>query len=165
MRHRKSGRKLGMKSAHRKAMFANMVSSLIMHDRIETTLPKAKELRCVADKLVTLSKEGTLHARRRALALIRDKAAVEKAFSTLPERFSTRQGGYTRIYRLGFRHGDAAPMALIEYLKETALEAPATPTKEKAKKSADAPAKEAAPKKKKAVKKAAPKKKAAAKKA
>ncbi|PIR24865.1 MAG: 50S ribosomal protein L17 [Deltaproteobacteria bacterium CG_4_10_14_0_2_um_filter_43_8] len=163
MRHRNSGRKLGMKSAHRKAMFANMVSSLIMHDRIETTLPKAKELRCIADKLVTLSKEGTLHARRRALALIRDKAAVEKAFSTLAERFATRQGGYTRIYRLGFRHGDAAPMALIEYLNETSLSAPA-PTKEKAKKSAEASTKEAAPKKK-ATKKAAPKKKAAAKKA
>jgi len=95
---------------------ANMAASLIRHDRIETTLPKAKELRMLADRLVTLGKRRTLHARRRAIELIRDKDAVQRLFSELAERFSARNGGYTRILKLGFRHGDAAPMAVIEYL-------------------------------------------------
>jgi large subunit ribosomal protein L17 len=121
MRHKVDRRKLGRTTSHRKAMLANMTSSLILHDSIETTLPKAKELRRVADKIVTLSKRGTLHARRQAIALIRDKKAVELAFSTLSERFAKHQGGYTRIYKLGNRHGDNAPMAVIEYLSETVL--------------------------------------------
>jgi len=118
-------------------MFANMVSSLILHDRIETTLPKAKELRRVADRLVTLGKRKTLHARRHAVAMIKNKKAVSKVFGELAERFAERNGGYTRIYKLGFRHGDSAPMAVIEYLpaeyhKEEAG-APAKKPKPKAK--------------------------------
>lgn len=116
MRHRVEGRKLGMKSPHRKAMFANMAASLVLNDKIETTLPRAKELRKVADRLITLGKSQTLHARRRAVMMIRDKKAVHKLFSELAERFAGRNGGYTRILKLGWRHGDAAPMAAIEYL-------------------------------------------------
>lgn len=116
MMHRIQGRKLGRTSPHRRAMMANMAASLIRHDRIETTLPKAKELRSLADRLVTLGKRKTLHARRRAIQLIHDKDAVHKLFSELAGRFEGRNGGYTRILKLGFRHGDAAPMAAIEYL-------------------------------------------------
>ena len=122
MRHHVDHRKLGRTSAHRKAMLANMVSSLILHNRIETTLPKAKELRRIADRVVTLSKKGTVAARRRAMRLVKDGKAVTEAFSAFAQRFSDRNGGYTRIYRLGFRHGDSAPMAIIEYLKGTAEE-------------------------------------------
>lgn len=117
MRHHVAGRKLGRTSAHRKSMLANLASSLAIHGRIETTLPKAKELRSIADRLVTLGKRGTLAARRRALALIRDRKAVQKAFAELAVRFHDRNGGYTRILKLGYRHGDSAPMAMIEYLK------------------------------------------------
>lgn len=116
MRHQVQGRKLGRTSSHRRAMFANMASSLILENRIETTLPKAKELRSVAERLVTMGKQGTLHARRRAVALIRNKAAVHKLFDELAKRFTDRHGGYTRVMKLGWRHGDAAPMAAIEYL-------------------------------------------------
>lgn len=116
MRHHVDGRKLGMKSSHKKAMFANMSASLILHDRIETTLPKAKELRRIADRLVTLGKSQLLSARRRAVAITRNKAAVHKLFDELAKRFAARNGGYTRILKLGWRHGDAAPMAAIEYL-------------------------------------------------
>jgi len=116
MKHRVSGRKLNRTSAHRKAMFANMMASLVMHDRIETTLPKAKELKPLADRLVTLGKQQTLHARRRAVAIVRDKTAVKKVFDELAPRFEKRPGGYTRIYKLGCRHGDSAQMAMIEYL-------------------------------------------------
>ena len=118
MRHRVSESKLGRTTAHRRAMLANMASSLIKHGRIETTLPKAKALRGLADRLVTLGKSGTLAARRRAVALIRDKNAVKVAFDDLAKRFSSRNGGYTRILKLGYRHGDSAPMAVIEYLSE-----------------------------------------------
>ena len=118
MMHHVDHRKLGRKTAHRRAMLSHIASSLVLHDQIETTLPKAKELRRIADHVVTLSKSGTLASRRRALALLRDPKAVEIAFRTLGTRFAKRNGGYTRIYRLGFRRGDSAPMALIEYLRD-----------------------------------------------
>jgi len=114
MRHRKGPRKLNRTSTHRKAMFANMAAALVKHEQIVTTLPKAKELRRIADKLVTLGKRGDLHARRQALSVIKDRALVEKLFSTLAERYAERPGGYTRVLKAGFRYGDSAPMAIIE---------------------------------------------------
>lgn len=114
MRHRKGPRKLNRTSTHRKAMFANMSTALVKHEQIVTTLPKAKELRSIVDKLITLGKRGDLHARRQALATIKDRALVEKLFSTLAERYADRPGGYTRVLKAGFRHGDSAPMAIIE---------------------------------------------------
>ncbi|MDX5594520.1 50S ribosomal protein L17 [Pseudovibrio sp. SPO723] len=116
MRHGKSGRKLNRTSSHRKAMFANMAASLIKHEQIVTTLPKAKELRPIADKLITLGKRGDLHARRQAISQIRDVAMVRKLFDTLAERYKEREGGYTRVLKAGFRHGDSAPMAVIEFV-------------------------------------------------
>ncbi|MEX0582068.1 MAG: 50S ribosomal protein L17 [Sneathiella sp.] len=116
MRHRKSGRKLNRTSAHRKAMFANMAASLIKHEQIQTTLPKAKELRPIVEKLITLGKRGGLHARRQALAQLNEKSAVDKIFSTLSERYAERNGGYTRVLKAGFRTGDAAPMGVIELI-------------------------------------------------
>jgi large subunit ribosomal protein L17 len=146
-------------------MFANMASSLIIHDRIETTLPKAKELRRVADKMVTLAKKGTVSARRRAIQIIRNKKAVSRAFDELAGRFQDRAGGYTRIMKLGNRHGDSAPMAIIEYLpSEHGI--PSTPPKTKKVKAKKKEAKEEEKKaEKKSEKKAKPAKKAAAKKA
>lgn len=114
MRHRKGPRKLNRTSSHRKAMFANMATALVKHEQIVTTLPKAKELRSVVDKLITLGKRGELHARRQALTTIKDRALVEKLFSTLAERYAERPGGYTRVLKAGFRYGDSAPMAIIE---------------------------------------------------
>lgn len=114
MRHGMSGRKLNRTSAHRKAMFANMVNALLKHEQIKTTLPKAKDLRPIAEKIISLGKSGTLHDRRRAFAILRDDAVVAKLFSVLAERYKTRQGGYTRVLKAGFRYGDAAPMAIIE---------------------------------------------------
>ena len=114
MRHRKSGRHLNRTSAHRKAMFANMAVSLIAHEVIKTTVPKAKELRRVAEPLITLAKEDTVANRRLAFSRLRDKAAVGKLFSELGPRFRERPGGYTRILKTGNRAGDAAPMAYIE---------------------------------------------------
>jgi len=114
MRHRKGPRKLNRTSSHRKAMFANMSAALIKHEQIVTTLPKAKELRSIVDKLITLGKRGDLHARRQALSTIKDRVLVEKMFSTLAERYADRPGGYTRVLKAGFRHGDNAPMAIIE---------------------------------------------------
>lgn len=116
MRHRKSGRKLNRTSSHRKAMFANMSASLITHEQIVTTLPKAKELRPVVEKLITLAKRGDLHARRQAISQIRDIAAVGKLFDTLAERYKDRQGGYTRVLKAGFRFGDNAPVGVIEFV-------------------------------------------------
>jgi|TARA_B100002003_G_scaffold246292_1_gene275630 large subunit ribosomal protein L17 len=116
MRHRKRGRKLNRDSAHRKAMFANMASSLIKHEQINTTLPKAKELRPIVEKLITLAKRGDLHARRLAFARIPDRAMVTKLFDVLGPRYADRQGGYIRIIRANFRHGDCAPMAYIEFI-------------------------------------------------
>ena len=114
MRHRKSGRKLGRTSEHRKAMMRNMVTSLFEHERIVTTVPKAKEARKVADKMITLAKRGDLHARRLAARKISDREVLGKLFDDLGPRFAERPGGYTRILKLGSRRGDAAEMALIE---------------------------------------------------
>ncbi len=117
MRHRLSGRKLNRTSAHRTAMFRNMAVALIKHEQITTTLPKAKELRPIVDKLVTLGKRGNLHARRQAIsALGGDAKIADKLFTTLAERYSERPGGYSRVLRTGFRYGDAAPMAIIELI-------------------------------------------------
>ena len=118
MRHRNSGRKLGKTASHRTAMFANMAAALIKHEQIKTTLPKAKELRPVVEKLVTLSRRGpaNLHARRQALATIRDEAQVKKLFEVIGPRYSGRPGGYTRVLKAGFRHGDNAAMAFIEFV-------------------------------------------------
>ena len=114
MRHLKAGRKLGRTSAHRKALFRNMVTALIRRERIRTTLAKAKELRGKVEKTITLGKKGTLHARRHALQLVADKDSLKKLFGSLAERYATRPGGYTRIIKLGHRLGDDAPMAFIE---------------------------------------------------
>ncbi|MGI9352349.1 MAG: 50S ribosomal protein L17 [Rhizobiaceae bacterium] len=114
MRHRKKGRKLNRTSSHRKAMFANMAASLIEHEQIITTLPKAKELRGVADKLITLGKRGDLHARRQAVSRIRNVDQVKKLFDVLGPRYKDRNGGYTRVLKAGFRFGDNAPLAVIE---------------------------------------------------
>ena len=114
MRHRHGARKLNRTSTHRKAMFSNMVVSLLTHEQIKTTLPKAKELRRVTDKMITLGKRGTLHARRRAFSYLRDDGAVAKLFGVLSERYKERSGGYTRVLKAGFRYGDSAPMAVIE---------------------------------------------------
>jgi large subunit ribosomal protein L17 len=114
MRHRMSGRKLNRTSQHRRAMFSNMAAALIKHEQIKTTLPKAKELKPIVDKLITLGKKGRLHDRRRAFALLRDDATTAKLFETLGPRYEERSGGYTRVLKAGFRYGDAAPMAVIE---------------------------------------------------
>jgi large subunit ribosomal protein L17 len=114
MRHLKSGRRLGRSSAHRSALYRNLVASLITHDRIRTTDAKAKEVRRFADRMVTLGKQGTLAARRRAAAFIRNPNAVRRLFADVSPRFADRAGGYTRIVKLGFRQGDAAQMSLIE---------------------------------------------------
>ncbi|MEL6946718.1 MAG: 50S ribosomal protein L17 [Pseudomonadota bacterium] len=114
MRHRKQGRKLNRTQSHRKAMFKNMSVSLLTHEQIVTTLPKAKELRSVVDKLITLGKRGDLHARRQAMSQLQDNETVKKLFSTLGERYADRAGGYTRVLKAGFRYGDNAPMAVIE---------------------------------------------------
>ncbi|CUW47576.1 50S ribosomal protein L17 [Novacetimonas hansenii] len=114
MRHGVAGRKLGVTSSHRQAMFRNMAVALIKHEQITTTLPKAKELRPVVEKLITLGKRGNLHARRQAFAQLRDDVIVTKLFSAVAERYKARSGGYTRVLRAGMRHGDAADMAVIE---------------------------------------------------
>lgn len=114
MRHRKAGRKLNRSGAHRRAMLRNMVTSLLRHERIQTTDAKAKEVRSHAEKIITLGKRGTLHARRQALTFVRDRAVVRKVFDDLAQRFRDRPGGYTRIVKLGIRPGDAAPMAVVE---------------------------------------------------
>jgi large subunit ribosomal protein L17 len=116
MRHRKTGRKLNRTASHRKAMFANMAAALIKHEQIVTTLPKAKELRPITERLVTLAKRGGLHARRQAIAQIRDEAVVRKLFDVLGPRYGERPGGYTRVLKAGFRYGDSAPMAVIEFV-------------------------------------------------
>ena len=114
MRHGLSGRKLNRTSSHRKAMFDNMAAALIKHEQINTTLPKAKELRPIVERLITLGKGGGLHNRRQALAMLQDTALAEKLFTTLAERYAKRSGGYTRVLKAGFRYGDNAPMAMIE---------------------------------------------------
>ena len=116
MRHGAAYRKLGRTTSHRQAMFANMAASLIKHEQITTTLPKAKELRPFVEKLVTLGKKGDLHARRQAISQVRDVTQVGKLFDTIAPRYSARNGGYIRIMKAGFRHGDNAPMAVIEFV-------------------------------------------------
>lgn len=114
MRHAVKGRKLNKTSSHRRAMFANLAAALIKHEQIKTTLPKAKELRPIVEKLITLGKRGDLHARRQALAFLYDEEMVRKLFAILGERYKDRNGGYTRILKAGFRFGDMAPVAVIE---------------------------------------------------
>ncbi len=116
MNHGKVHRKLGRTAEHRKAMFANMCQALIKHEQITTTLPKAKELRPIVEKLVTLGKRGDLHARRQAISQIRDVVLVKKLFDVLGPRYKERQGGYTRILKAGFRHGDNAAVGVIEFV-------------------------------------------------
>jgi len=114
MRHRVAGRKLSRHTQHRELMFRNMLVSLLQYERIKTTLAKGKELRSWADRIISLGKRGTLHARRRAFALLRDKGIVKKLFDEIAPKFKDREGGYTRVYKLGWRHGDAAPLSLVE---------------------------------------------------
>ncbi len=116
MRHGKAHRKLNRTSEHRRAMFANMAAALIKHEQIVTTLPKAKDLRPIVEKLVTLGKRGGLHARRQAIAELRDIAMVKKLFDVLGPRYRQRAGGYTRVLKAGFRYGDSAPVAVIEFV-------------------------------------------------
>ena len=116
MRHRTSGRKLNRTSTHRKAMFANMAVALIKHEQIKTTLPKAKDLRPVVERLITLGKRGGLHARRQALSVLRDTAITAKLFDDLADRYKDRAGGYTRVLKAGYRYGDMAPMGVIELI-------------------------------------------------
>lgn len=124
MRHLNDGRKLGRDSSHRKAMFRNMVTSLFFYERIRTTAAKAKELRRVADQMVTLGKKGNLTARRQALAFIQDKQVVRKLFEVLATRYGERKGGYTRTYKVGTRTGDCAPMVYIELVDRDVAAAP-----------------------------------------
>lgn len=114
MRHGKAHRKLNRTASHRKAMFANMAASIIEHEQIVTTLPKAKEIRSIVDKLITLGKRGDLHARRQAISQIKDVEQVKKLFDVLGPRYAERNGGYTRVLKAGFRYGDNAPMAVVE---------------------------------------------------
>jgi large subunit ribosomal protein L17 len=146
MRHKVKVVKLGRTSKHKEALVANLVSSLIQHNRITTTLAKAKAIRPVAEKLVTLGKSGTLHARRLAVSRIRDRAAVTKLFTEIAPRFQTRQGGYTRILKLGHRVTDAAKMALIEFVEGPASAATEAPASEAKAVKAKAPKRAAAPK-------------------
>jgi large subunit ribosomal protein L17 len=117
MRHGMVGRKLNRTASHRKAMFANMAASLILHEQIVTTLPKAKEIRPIVEKLVTLGKRGDLHARRQAISQIRDVTVVAKLFDAIATRYATRNGGYLRIMKAGYRQGDNAAMAVIEFVE------------------------------------------------
>jgi large subunit ribosomal protein L17 len=134
MRHRKSGRQLSRNSSHRWALMRNLITALLRIEKIQTTDPKAKELRRWVDRVITLGKEGSLHARRQVLGIVQDKAVVRKLFDTIAPRFKERAGGYTRIIKIGWRHGDAAQMSLIE-LVEGADEAAAEGKSARAKKS------------------------------
>jgi len=133
MRHGKVHRKFNRTAEHRRAMFANMAAALIKHEQIVTTLPKAKDLRPVVEKLITLGKRGDLHARRQAVAKIRDIAMVKKLFEVLGPRYKERNGGYTRVLKAGFRYGDSAPVAVIEFVDrdEAAKGLDSGPTQEK----------------------------------
>jgi large subunit ribosomal protein L17 len=133
MRHGKAHRKLNRTAEHRRAMFANMAAALIKHEQIITTLPKAKDLRPVVEKLITLGKRGDLHARRQAVAKLRDLAMVKKLFEVLGPRYKARNGGYTRVLKAGFRYGDSAPVAVIEFVDrdEAAKGLDSGPTPEK----------------------------------
>jgi large subunit ribosomal protein L17 len=116
MRHGLSGRKLNRTRSHRKALFASLAAALVKHEQIKTTLPKAKDLRPVVERLVTLGKRGGLHARRQLIAILQNEALAAKLIGPLAERYAGRAGGYTRVLKAGFRYGDAAPMAIIEFV-------------------------------------------------
>jgi large subunit ribosomal protein L17 len=116
MRHGMSGRKLNRTKSHRKALFSSMAAALVKHEQIKTTLPKAKDLRPVVEKLVTLGKRGGLHARRQLISMLQDEGLAAKLIGPLAERYAARKGGYTRVLKAGFRYGDAAPMAIIEFV-------------------------------------------------
>ena len=168
MYHGKAGRKLGRTSSHKEAMFRNMVTSVIKHERIRTTDCKAKELRKLAEKMITLGKKGSLHARRQALAVVRDKSLVSKLFGELTERYRQRAGGYTRIVKTGYRFGDNAPVSILEFIPEEKKKEKATKPRAKGKTKAKAKeeeksALEAVPEEKK-KEKAKPKVKSKAKK-
>ena len=140
MRHGIAGRKLGVTSSHRLAMFRNMAVALIKHEQITTTLPKAKALRPVAERLITLGKRGNLHARRQAYAQLRDDVIVAKLFSSIAERYKTRSGGYTRVLKAGVRYGDAADMAVIELVdRDPSAKGQDSGPKPKAHEDADSP--------------------------
>jgi large subunit ribosomal protein L17 len=133
MRHGNAHRKLNRKSEHRRSMFANMAAALIRHEQIVTTLPKAKDLRPVVEKLITLGKRGDLHARRQAIAQIRDLPMVKKLFDVLGPRYRERNGGYTRVLKAGYRYGDSAPVAVIEFVdRDTAAKGAGAPAKQEA---------------------------------
>jgi large subunit ribosomal protein L17 len=159
MRHRVAGRKFSRHTQHRELMFRNMLVSLVQHDRIRTTLAKGKELRSWADKMITLAKKDTLHARRQAFALLRDRDAVQKLFNEIAPRLKDRQGGYTRIYKMGWRQGDAAPLSLVELVTFSTPEQKKKSTVKKTKETGEKAAS------KKEEKGKAPKKKAAGKEA
>jgi large subunit ribosomal protein L17 len=127
MYHGKAGRKLGRTSSHKEAMFRNMVTSIIKHERIRTTDTKAKELRKLAEKMITLGKRGDLHARRQALAVLKDKSLISKLFGELAERYRNRAGGYTRIVKVGYRFGDNAPVSILEFIPDEKKKEKATP--------------------------------------
>jgi large subunit ribosomal protein L17 len=134
MRHRNAGRKLGRKTPHRISMFRNLVTSLLDKERVRTTLPRAKEVRPIAERMITLGKRESLHARRQALAFVKDSEVVSKLFKILAPRFAKRNGGYTRIVRLGFRDGDGAQMAILELIG-SGYKAPKSDEKKTGKKS------------------------------
>jgi len=134
MYHGKAGRKLGRTSSHREAMFRNMVTSIIKHESIRTTDATAKEVRKLADRMITLGKRGDLHARRQALSVVRDKEMVAKLFGELAERFRSRAGGYTRIVKVGYRFGDNAPVSILEYIPDENRKEKSKPKKKKEKK-------------------------------
>ena len=142
MRHGKVHRKLNRTAEHRKAMFANMCAALIKHEQIITTLPKAKDLRPIVEKLITLGKRGDLHARRQAVSQMRDVAMVKKLFDVMGPRYKDRHGGYTRVLKAGFRYGDNAPVAVIEFVDRdvAAKGKDSGPVPERAEAQADAPA-------------------------
>ncbi|MDD2309961.1 MAG: 50S ribosomal protein L17 [Desulfuromonadaceae bacterium] len=135
MRHNKAGRRLGRKTSHREAMFRNMVTSLLDHGKITTTDAKAKEIRVVAERMITLGKRGDLHSMRMAASVIRGKEVVSKLFSTIAPRYKERLGGYTRIIKLGIRQGDAAPVSLIELVEEEIKSGKIAPSSSKSKQS------------------------------
>lgn len=141
MRHQKSGRKLNRSSSHRWALMRNLITSLLRDEKIKTTDAKAKELRRWADRVITLSKQGSLHARRQVLGIVQDKAVVRKLFDTLAPRFKDRPGGYTRIVKIGIRRGDAAPVSVIELVAGVV---PATEQKPRRRRRRQAAAQEAA---------------------
>ena len=143
MRHGVAGKKFGRTAAHRRSLFRNMATSLFLHEKYETTLPRAKDLRRIVDKLITLAKDDNLSSRRQAYSYLLDKAAVQKLFAVIAPRYATRPGGYTRVLRTRYRHGDAAPLAYISLVEGEATKAKKKSAKKPAKK-ADA-AKEEAP--------------------